>query len=261
MGFTPGRTSDSTGYRNGGVAHRNGITAADKLAVPGTLTLSAITEAGSTLANVAYFAAVSANNAWGPTGPGTIPGSITPTANQAVRIAFAAVTGATSYDIFLSTDAAPKWVTRITEAQRAAGGIVSTVGGYAAGGAANSVDIGIVGTGVQTSAAPFTANNAYTPASVTAINCAGYSKAYASVDLSVIDLRSAPSLTIVPFLKDQVSGDLQQGALQTVNLLTATGQSLKPVLEIDVDGTTGLVLLVDSIAGQGASATINVELA
>jgi hypothetical protein len=248
--------------RNGGVLHRSAITAVDKLALPGTLTTSAITEAGSTLANVAYYVAVSARNRWGPTGPGALPGTITPTANQAVRIAFSAVTGADGYDIFLSTDtSAPKWVTYITETQRAAGGIASSVGGYAAGGAVNSIDIGIVGTGLQCTVNPYLSNNAYTPATPTPINCAGYSRAHVMVKVAVTDFRSLPTLNIVPFLNNQVSNtDWHQASLQTVSLLTAVGQSLCQDFEIDVDGSTDLVLLVDGIAGQGTAASIWVEL-
>lgn len=246
--------------RDTGTLHRNAIASADKLALPGTLTLSAVTEAGSTLANVAYYAAVSAYNRWGPTGPGVIPGAITPLANQAVRIAFAAVPGADGYDVFLSTAAQPLWVTRITEAQRAAGGIVSSVGGYAAGGAPNSIDIGIVGTGLACNVAPFTANNAYTPATVTALNCTGWSKARVLVKLAVTDLRSAPSLSLVPFLKNQVSsGDWHAGASLSLSVLSALGYPLAQELAIDVDGATGLVVLVDTISGQGAAASVWIE--
>lgn len=267
---TPGTTnlvaSRTNAYRNGGTLHRNARTAADKLALPGTLTLSAITEGGSTLANTAYFAAVSAYNRWGPTGPGVIPSSITPSANQAVRIAFSAVSGADGYDIFLSTASSPLWVTRITESQRAAGGIVSSVGGYAAGGAANSIDIGIVGTGVACNVAPFATNNAYTPASLqggdTFVNCAGYSLARALVKLAVADLRSLPALTLVPFFANQVStSDYHAGQPVILSPLSGTGYALEQDFRIPVDGSTGLGILIDSLAGQTPSVSVWIELA
>ncbi len=263
---TPGTTNlvaaRANAYRNGGTLHRSAITSADKLSVPGTLTLSDINEAGSTLSNVAYYVGVSAFNRWGPTGPGTLPGTITPTASHAVRCAFSAVTGADGYDIFLSVDAsAPKWVTRITETQRAAGGIVSSVGGYAAGGAINSIDIGIVGTGLQTTVQPFTFNNAYTPATPTPINCAGYSRAHLHVKLAVTDLRSLPSVNIIPFFQDQTStNDWFAGALQTAYVVLASGQPLEQDFVVDVDGATNLVVLIDAIGGQGAACSVWVEL-
>jgi hypothetical protein len=251
--------------RNAGILHRSAIAAADVLAVPGTLTLTAITEAGSTLANVAYHVLVSAFNRWGPTGVGADPGAITPTASQAVRLAFAAVTGADGYDIFLSTAAAPLWVGRITEAQRAAGGfIISAVGTVSAGGGApaGGVDLGIVGTGLASNVNPFAVNNAYKPASVTPIVCRGYAKAHLHVKLAVTDLRSLPTLVVTPFYQDQTStADWFAGAQQTVSLLTAVGQVLEQDLVLTVDGATGLVVLVQSIQGQGAAATVYVELA
>ena len=242
--------------------HRNAVTAVDKLAVPGALTLSAITEGGSNLANVAYYVGTSAGNRWGPTGPGTIPSTITPTANQAVRNTFSAVTGADYYDIFLSTNAAPLWVGRITEAQRAAGGIISTVGVYSAGGSPGSIDIGIVGTGLATNVNPFISNNAYTPFVPVPISCVGFSRAHVLVKTAVTDLRSLPTLSIVPFLNNQAShDDWHQGTVQAVSTLTAVGQSLEQDFQINVDGSTGLVILVDTISGQGTAASIWVELA
>lgn len=247
--------------RDGGTLHRNAITAADKLASPGTLTVTAVTESGSTLANVAYNVAVAAYNRWGDTLV-TTGGPITPSASQAVRIAFAAVTGADGYDIFLSTDAAPKWIGRITETQRQAGGIFSAVGVYSAGGAVNSIDIGIPGTGQQTTAASFTSNNAYTPASVTPVSCAGWSLAHIQIKLALTDLRSAPSFAWLPFFQSQVSNsDWFMGALQSLSLLGATGQALCQDYYLQVDGATALACLIDAISGQGAAASMWVEKA
>lgn len=245
--------------RKPGIAHRSAITAVDKLAVPGTLTVTAVTESGSTLTNVARHVAVAAYNRWGVTTVST--GSVTPTLSQAVRIAFAAVTGADGYDIFLSTDANPKWVGRVTEAQRAAGGIFSAVGTLSAGGTTNAIDVGIDGTGLASNVNPFAVNNAYTPSLITQVNCAGASKAHILVKLAVTDLRSLPALSVVPFMKTEASdGDWYMGTVQAVSLLTAVGQALQQSFDIDVNGAAGLALLVDAISGQGAAMSAWVEL-
>lgn len=253
--------------RNGGILHRSAVAAVDTLALPGTLALSDISNDGATsLANVAYHCLVSAFNRWGPTGVGADPGAITPTATHAVRCTFSQVTGADGYDIFLSTAANPLWVGRITEAQRATGdriiSAVGTVGARAGTTVAGTIDIGVVGTGLGTNVNPFVVNNAYTPATPTPINCAGYSKAHCHVQLSVTDLRSLPTLTITPFYQDQTStGDWFAGAQQAVTLLTAAGQTLEQDVVLTVDGATNLVVLVQTITGQGAAANIWVELA
>jgi hypothetical protein len=248
----------------GALPHRNAITVIDKLGLAGTVTPTAITEGGSNLTNVAHYGTIIPFNRWGAAGQAapTIV-TVTPTANQAVRLAFSAITGADGYDIFLSTSStAPLWVGRITEAQRAAGGIISSVGVYSAGGAVNSIDVGIVGTGLGPLVAPFSSNNAYTPASVKPFDCTGVSRVHALVKLAVTDLRSLPALTIVPFLANQASPtDWFQGTPQALSLLSATGQSLIQDFEIDVDGAAGLVVLVDTISGQGAAASVWLEAA
>lgn len=251
--------------RNAGVLHRNAITATDKLLVPTVSAGSAISEAGSNLANTAYNYTAAAFNRWGATTAAGIQ-AITPTANQAVRIPITQVAGADGYDIFLSVDAAPKWVGRITEAQRATGDqIISAVGvtsARAGSTVAGTIDVGIVGTGVISSAAPFSVNSAYTPASVTPVNCTAYGTAQLLIKLAVTDLRSLPTLNIIPFYANQVSGnDWHAGALQTIAPLSAAGLPLEQGPILTVNGATGLVVLVDTISGQGAAASIWLELA
>jgi hypothetical protein len=250
--------------RNAGVLHRSAINATDVLAVAGTLTLTAQTEAGSVLANVAYHVLVSAGNRWGNALVGADPGAITPTASQAIRCAFAQVTGAEWYDIFLSTAVNPLWVGRITEAQRAAGGfIISTVGTVTAGGGApaGGVDLGAIGTGLASNVNPFAVNNAYRPTTVTPIACGGFGTAHLHIKLAVTDLRSLPTLVVTPFYQDQTSTtDWFQGAQQTLTFLTAAGQPLCQNLDLTVAGATGLVVLVQAITGQGAAVSIWVEL-
>lgn len=248
--------------RNAGVLHRNAITAADKLAAPGTVTLSGQT-GGSLVSATTYYVSVAAYNQWGATTPATVVSTTPGGSNGTLRAAFSQVTNAVGYDVFLSTDSgAPKWVGRVTEAQRAGGIVITAVGTTGAGGAAGAVDIQVPGTGIQTTNAVFSGNNAYTPATPTPINCAGYSRAHVHVKLALTDLRSAPALSLVPFFQDQQSGaDWFQGQLLAVPLLGAVGQSLEQDFEIDVDGATNMVILVDTVSGQGAAATVWVELA
>ena len=264
---TPGTTNKveaSTNVRrNTGVLHRNAITAVDKLTM-GALTVTDSNVVIGALAAVAHSVAVVANTAEGPTTPST--GSLTPTVNEAIRIAFAQVANALSYDIFCSATSVDtgKWVLRVTETQRAAGGQCTVVGTYAAGGVAGAIDVAVVGTGVLQSANPNIVNNAYTPAVVAAIgsiNCAGYSKARVKVSLSVTDLRSLPTLALIPFFGNQVSATAwHAGARINVPILTALGEGLNQEFEIDVSGEPELVILVDTITGQGSAVSIWVEL-
>ena len=249
--------------RNGGVLHRSAITAVDKLALGGTVSVSAVTEAGSNLTNnTTYFTACPVNR-WGPSGASSIV-SVVPTANQAVRLTIPQTAGADSYDIFCGHASPPSWVGRITETQRAAGGyIISTVGTVSAGGGAGAgaVEVGIIGTGLVSNVPPFASNNAYTPATPTPINCAGYSRARILVKVTVTDFRSLPAVVLVPFFANQVSNtDWHQGQAMTLPLFNNTGQSSCWDISLDVDGSTDLVILVDSISGQGTAVSAWVEL-
>jgi hypothetical protein len=254
--------------RTAGVLHRNGITSADKLSAPGTITLAGTT-GGSLTSGTTYYVSACAYNRWGPSTCATVVNASPGGSNTAMNVAFAQVSGADGYDLFLSTAAgAPLWVARITEAQRAAGGYtVTAVGTVTQSGtaAAGSVNINLVGTQLACTVAPFAVNNAYTPATVAgvgAVSCVGYSRAHIIVKLAVTDLRSLPTLTLVPFLANQVSsGDWQATALLTMSLLTAVGQPLEQDFELDIDGSTNLVVLIDGISGQGAAASVWIELA
>lgn len=245
--------------RKPGTLHRDAITAVDK--VP-TITITAVDQAGvaGSLTAVAHGIAVAPGNRYGTSGTSAIV-QVTPTVNKSIDITVPQAAGAEWYDIFLSTSTTgPLWVARVTEAQRVAGCAVTAVATVGAGGAAGKVNVQVVGTGLANTNAIFAQNNAYTPASVTAINCANNIKAYVHVKAVVTDLRSAPTLNIVPFFKNQVSAEFHQGQAQAVSLLTALGQSLEQLFEVDVDGVTGLVVLVGTISGQGTAVTIHVEL-
>lgn len=268
INFASGVTS-----RDGGVLHRDGITGADKLAAATSLTTGVDVGTGGSLAFATTFNITAVpGNRWGPAGPAPAVLAIA-TANDAanthcVRGALAQVADADYYDIFMTTAAAPLWVGRITEAQRAAAGCRITALGVvdnAGAGAAGTVQVHVLGTGLASNVNPFILNNAYRPdnSGIVAVNCAGYTKAYILSKLAVTDLRSLPTLKIVPFLANQVSsGDWAQAQLQTQSLLTAVGESLIQNFVVTVEGSTGLKVLVDTISAQGGSAaSVWVELA
>ncbi len=247
--------------------HRSAIAAVDKVANAVAATATSANVAGTQgtlLANTLYYLEVIPGNRWGPTAVNVADQTTTPNdaANtHVIAYTIAAVPGAEWYDLFLSTAAAPLYVGRITEQQRATGGEILTVGVYTAGASAGVINIGIIGTGVATSAAQYVQSNAYTPASVAAIDCTGYSKAIIYVKLALTDLRSAPTLKLIPFTRNETStGDWHHDSIMTMALLGATGQTLEQKFILDVLAETNLNILVDTISGQGATATVWVGL-
>lgn len=255
------------------ILHRLNVTAVDKLAIMGAITPTAIT--GGFLANsTPYFYAAIPFNKQGSAGTPLLvfPSLTTGASGTAMRLAFAQVPSADGYDLFLATAAAPLWVGRITEAQRASGilvGVGNVVGVTGVGGAAGSADVLCVGSGLSPLVAPFTSNNAYTPGLVVAnpgagcvgsISCAGATYAHIKTNLAWTDLRSLPSLTIAPFLLNANDNLHDQCQLITIPTATTTGQSGRQDYVMQVDGSTGLVVCIDAIAGQGAACTIVVEL-
>lgn len=118
--------------RTGGVLHRSSVATADKVATPAAPTVADITTGGVLLAATAYKATVSAATQSGNTAApaaATLTTASDASNTHGARVTVAQVAGAQFYDMFLSTDAAPKWVGRITEAQRAAGVAIRSVGG------------------------------------------------------------------------------------------------------------------------------------
>jgi hypothetical protein len=264
---TPGTTnyveSRFSVRRGSSTLHRSGITAVDKLAVPSSPTVADVTTGGSLLANTAYNCTLAAANKWGPT---TCPavGTVT-TANDAsnthvARVTTTAVTGATHYDLFLSTAANPLWVARITEAQRAAGVTITAVGTVdPTSPGANLVDIRVVGTGVASNAAPFNVNNAYNFSGITPVSLVGFNQFIFTFKMTVTDLRSLPTLAIAIFeVNASVAGDYHFILASTPTLLSAR----TPLLlrgSASVNGNSGVIALVDTLSGQGASVDIYVE--
>lgn len=371
--------------RSGGVLHRDAVSAVDKVAdlAADDLTVADVATGGELLANTSYKATAIPGNKFGPTKVASAIDSVT-AANDAsnthiVEMTLAQKTGAAWYDLFVSTDAAPKWVARITEAIRVLGcrilavgntveyanvsevaalirtalganGVLAaffTIGGtgadvtltkktkaandatlnvaIATGTAtgltaaptsanttpgvapvpqaetatvagtitpgtaqvetatiagtitpgtaqvvtasgltgspvtvavpitsqvdAGKIQVAVAGTGIQSSNAVFAQNNAYRPDQVTELDVLSRETARIYAKLAVDDLRSAPALTLIPFVKNQVTGEYHQLAKQALSVLGGLGESLLQEFSVDVDGASGLVVLVDAISG------------
>lgn len=242
-------------------AYRSAITAADVIAVPGTVTCTKV--AGGSCNAGEHTVFVIAGNAYGRTtakqGNTTVT---TETTNLTVRAAFAAVAGATYYDIYCSTDgAAAKWVGRVTEAQRASGIVIDAVGSTAAGGTAGAVDIAEVGTGLAANAASNAVNTAFSvPASP--IDCSSYQ--YVDFDLTLTRSGDAavPAVTVVPFYYNARTTTYQAGAPVALTFGGAAGvyNPLKQRTRVEVRGNSAVALAVAAIAGTGASLDIDATL-
>lgn len=237
------------------VAHRSAITAADVLAVPGTVTTSL--QSGGSLATSAMNNKVVAGNTYGRT-TATAGTQRTPAGGTlTIRMALAAVTGATFYDIYLSTDADPKFVGRITEAQRAAGCIISAQNTVGGGGTPGAVDVQVAGTGLQSSstAAQNTAYSLPTP-----VACDQYQ--YIDFDIAMTvtpDNTVSPSLAIIPFFYNPRTQTYFAGAVQTLSFggFSNVYQPMTQRMRIECRGCPNVALVIASIAGTGASVNVD----
>lgn len=242
-------------------AYRSAVTAADVAAAPGTVTCTK--QAGGAATAGTYTTYVVAGNAYGRTtvtaGDVTV---ITETTNLTVRAAFAAVTGATYYDIYCSVDGvASKWVGRITETQRGTGIKITAVGVTGAGGTAGAVDVEVAGTGIAANAASNAANTAFIIPS-TPVDSSGYQ--YVDFDFTASRTGDAvvPSLTYVPFYLNARTSTYQAGAPAALTFGGASGvyNSLKQRVRITTNGNSGVAIAIAAIAGTGASLDIDATL-
>lgn len=241
-------------------AHRATVIATDKLPAI-TVTAADQTGQAGSLTAVSHGVAVAPGNAYGSVGASAIV-TVTPTVNKSIDVTVPQSAGAEHYDVFLSTaTTGPLWVGRITEAQRAAGCSITAVGtiGAAGPGGAGKVNVQVVGTGQASTAASFAQNNAYTPASVTAIDCTGYSICRFYIDYYVTDLRTAPSCNVIPFTSPDGT-KWYAGSSQALNPLAAIGLPKRQVFDVDVRGSSRVVLLLGTIAGQGAGINVDYQL-
>jgi hypothetical protein len=249
-------------------AYRLAQATADVVAVPGTVTCTLLTAVGSATAGT-YTIFVVAGNAYGRTtakqGNTTVT---TATTNLGVRAAFALVTGATYYDIYMSTDgAAAKFVGRVLEAQRLSGIIINGVNTTTAGGTANAVDIYVAGTGLAVNGGQLAFNSAYIPPAllaspVTDIACTGYQ--YCDFDLAFSRTGDivAPAFLLIPFLKDSLDSAYYAGQpfAPTFDGAGQSGSPLQQSLRVEVRGRTAVGLCLAAIAGTGAAVDMRYTL-
>lgn len=239
-------------------AYRSSLTSVDVLSAPTTSACSAV--AGGSLADGTYHTKVVGVNAYGRTTPSGDRTQATSLSNNTVRMPITQLAGATHYDIYLSTDADPKWVGRITEAQRATGIKITAVGTTGAGGTANAVDVEVAGTGLVagTTAA---VNTAY---SMPSAYVDGSGREYVEFDVTMTRTGDAvaPALVLTPFYYNSRTGTYYAGTPQTLTFGGAAGvyTPLKQRIRVSARGNPQIVLLVQSIAGTGASVDIDAVL-
>jgi hypothetical protein len=235
-------------YPQAPLAYRSNVVAADVLALPASATCTKIAGAGLTAAT--YYVKILAINQYGRTTAVAGNTSITTeSTNLRINAAFAQVAGATHYGIYCSAAADPLWSGRITEAQRAAGVLLSTLG---AGSATNSVDIDVIGTGLAASTA---ASNYAASIPASPISCVGFSY----LDVDVICSRTgdavAPALVWAPFFLNTSDNLYTQGQAITMSFGGAASAygSMRQRYRIEVRGNSAVALVVQSIAGTGMS--------
>jgi hypothetical protein len=152
------------------------------------------------------------------------------------------------------------FVGRITEAQRLSGIIIDTVNHTTAGGAANSVDIYPVGTGL---AAGVTAvvNTAYViPASP--VVCTGYTYCDFHVNCTRTGDLVAPALTIVPYVYNSRDTTYYPGTVYT-HVFGGTTAAYNPMrfsVRVEVRGSPAVALLIQQIAGTGMTVSMDALL-
>jgi hypothetical protein len=235
-------------------SYRSAINAADVLAAVVQPTCTKLAGGAATAGQ--YTVAISAGNKYGRTVPTAGDTTVTTeTTNLTVRAAWAKVTGAEFYDIFCSVDgAAAKWVGRITEAQRLAGGTLTAVNTYAStGGIAGAIDIEVPGTGLA--ANTIVVSNAFNLPAVFALQ---HRQLLAfDIEMARTGEAVAASLIVVPFFWNVRAQQYFLDSPVTVAFGGATGVYGGWKQRVPVSSSARSVgLLVASIAGTGASATI-----
>jgi hypothetical protein len=231
--------------------YRTSITAPD-IATPtvGILT----TAAGGSLTAVAHQVRVTAVNAFGRSLPVIPAGNgIVATASGVIRIPI--TPNGLDFDIFLSTVADPLYLGRVTAAEVTSGVIITAAATATTnciktttGATAGVVECRVVGTqrAASTDIIPFSFVMPATP-----ISCVG--KQFVDIDVEVTLTASPvlPVIVVVPFFLNSTDIYVQSDIVSTLNL--SVGTSNRTRLRYQVQGNTGVHLVVQSIVGVGAS--------
>lgn len=241
------------------VAHRSAVVAADVLAAPTTTGASAV--AGGSCAANTYHTKVVAVNAYGRSVPSTDQQATTATTNLTVRCPITQLAGALGYDVYCSTDAEPKFVGRITEAQRLSGILITAVGVTGAGGTANAVDVQVPGTGLV-AATTAAVNTAYViPGTGTAVDCSGYQYCDFEITATRTGDSVALAVNLLVLLFNSRTGLYSMSTTTPITLtFGGTAGNYQPLIQryhAEVRGSSQVWCLVQSIAGTGASLNID----
>jgi hypothetical protein len=99
------------------------------------------------------------------------------------------------------------------------------------------------------------------PTPTAAIICEGKSYVDLFIELTVTDLRSAPTLALMPLFKSGSTDSAYYcGSPITVPIMNgAIGQSKKMMYRLDILDITDLIIAVGTISGQGASLDVWAE--
>lgn len=262
-----GRVLQATAPRATALTHRSGVTTADTVTATAAVPIWLINEyPNSMFTDIVnhYYYSTAVRNRLGVTVPtAAIDMGVGSMVNLlTLDVEVPEISGALGYLFFCSTDASPKLIREITPAQRAAGLYLRTDGALFAGNPGR-FRAALPGTGLAADSASFEVNTALDPDTaiangVTPIAMDGYSKAHVFVDMSLTDLSQEPSLTLVPFVKNSLTERWHQLAVDPVPVLSVQTMLTDFVLT-DLDSAAGLLILVQAIAGNGASVDITVE--
>lgn len=239
--------------------YRAGITAADVLAAPAAGSLDHVNGAGS-LSGTYYVKVVAVTpygrtTAYSPTGS---PCTVAPTDDTVRLSSLGQVATAIAYDIYMSTDADPFFVSRITEDQRVSGcritatdTVVATATGY--------IDIEAVGaTPRGQAAATASQNTAYNLAALPVIDCFGNQYVDFDLFMSCTGDGVSPALVPVPFFYNTLKGAWVGCEPETVSFGGGGGtyQPMHQRFRLETRGAPSVLLAIAHIAGTGASLDI-----
>jgi hypothetical protein len=85
--------------------------------------------------------------------------------------------------------------------------------------------------------------------------------AHIQVAVTLTDLFTAPTLSVVPFLYNDTDGFYHQATAVSMSLLTAVGQAQRQDFVIQTDGASRMVVCFGSFAGNQLTASAWLQLA
>ena len=232
------------------------LTAADVLGVP-TFALSAI--GSGSLTGAAWRCQVVAGNKYGRTTSNAIQTQALTAENLGITIT--PVAGAEWYDLFVSDDATPIYLGRVTAAQVAAGCSI-TLGATAtanatigAGVVAGRIDVSVDSTltGV-TVAATISNNTAYTLDAANEIDCTGYGNLEVHLAYTRNSAGALPSVVLLVWLR---GGTGEHYLSSAINVPIAAVWPLRQVVTVPVDQNPGVLLTIGSLGGAGAAVSMS----